>query len=225
MNNYDILGVQYNASINEIRKAYKRLVLQYHPDLNKSTDAYSKFLEIHEAYESIVNNAVFNGSETFDDESFYEYSTPFENIDEWCDIDLSDITVEEAKTKTLRLLRLLRKYFPINTESDYHKTRQWIIDGWEYIFDIYMRVEGNGWYYARKIGKPYHDKLYKYFYKNSQTFQLDYVLKIIGRLEYNLINWDTKKKVKPNSHRLELYQYSEKHQKKWLFELPIYFKL
>ncbi len=48
---YEVLGVPRNASQEEIKRAYKRLARQYHPDLNKSPDAEEKFKEINEAYQ------------------------------------------------------------------------------------------------------------------------------------------------------------------------------
>ncbi len=48
---YDILGVSKNASKDEIRKAYRKLALEWHPDRNKSSNANDKFKEINEAYE------------------------------------------------------------------------------------------------------------------------------------------------------------------------------
>lgn len=53
-NYYEILGVPHNATEDEIRKAYRRLALRFHPDKNRddSTDeATRKFREISEAYE------------------------------------------------------------------------------------------------------------------------------------------------------------------------------
>jgi molecular chaperone DnaJ len=47
---YEILGVSRNATKEEIKDAYRRLALQYHPDRNKSPDAEEKFKEISEAY-------------------------------------------------------------------------------------------------------------------------------------------------------------------------------
>jgi DnaJ-class molecular chaperone len=48
---YDILGVKKEASKEEIKKAYRKLALEFHPDRNKSKDASEKFKEINEAYE------------------------------------------------------------------------------------------------------------------------------------------------------------------------------
>ena len=47
---YEILGVPRNVTKEEIKAAYRRLAMQYHPDRNKSPDAAEKFKEISEAY-------------------------------------------------------------------------------------------------------------------------------------------------------------------------------
>jgi len=53
---YKILGISKSSSENDIKKAYKKLAFQYHPDKNKSSDAESKFREISEAYDILMNS-------------------------------------------------------------------------------------------------------------------------------------------------------------------------
>lgn len=48
---YEILGVPRGASADEIRKAYRKLARQYHPDVNKGPEASRKFTEVQEAYD------------------------------------------------------------------------------------------------------------------------------------------------------------------------------
>lgn len=52
---YKLLGVDKNATPVEIKKAYRKLALEYHPDRNKSKDAAEKFKEISKAYEILSN--------------------------------------------------------------------------------------------------------------------------------------------------------------------------
>jgi DnaJ-class molecular chaperone len=48
---YEVLGITKSASAAEIKKAYRKLALQYHPDRNKGKDAETKFKEVTKAYE------------------------------------------------------------------------------------------------------------------------------------------------------------------------------
>ena len=52
-NYYEILGVDPKASDSEIKKAYRKLVRKYHPDVSKDPDAVSKTSEINIAYETL----------------------------------------------------------------------------------------------------------------------------------------------------------------------------
>lgn len=54
---YAILGVSRDAKPDEIRKAYRKLAKQYHPDINKSAGAEEKYKEINEAYEVLKDPA------------------------------------------------------------------------------------------------------------------------------------------------------------------------
>lgn len=48
---YEVLGVNKSASADEIKRAYRKLALEYHPDRNKSKEAAEKFKEVTGAYE------------------------------------------------------------------------------------------------------------------------------------------------------------------------------
>ena len=54
---YAILGVSREAKPEDIRKAYRKLAKQYHPDVNKSPGSEGKYQEINEAYEVLKDKA------------------------------------------------------------------------------------------------------------------------------------------------------------------------
>jgi molecular chaperone DnaJ len=53
---YDVLGVSRNASKDEIKKSFRQLARQYHPDVSQEADAETKFKEINEAYEVLSDD-------------------------------------------------------------------------------------------------------------------------------------------------------------------------
>lgn len=52
---YEVLGIDRSANEQEIKKAFRKLAMKYHPDRNKEADAEDKFKEINEAYEVLSN--------------------------------------------------------------------------------------------------------------------------------------------------------------------------
>ena len=56
---YDVLNVPRDASKDDIKNAYRKLALQYHPDRNKSPEAEEKFKQLQEAYEEIRSERGF----------------------------------------------------------------------------------------------------------------------------------------------------------------------
>lgn len=53
---YEVLGVGKDASGEDIKKAYRKLARQYHPDVNKAADAEDKFKEVKEAYDTLSDD-------------------------------------------------------------------------------------------------------------------------------------------------------------------------
>lgn len=53
---YEILGLQSNSTIDEIKKGYRKKARLYHPDINPSPDAKDHFICITEAYEFLIAN-------------------------------------------------------------------------------------------------------------------------------------------------------------------------
>ena len=54
---YEILGVKRDATAAEIKSAYRKLARKFHPDVNKTKEAESKFKDINEAYEVLGDEA------------------------------------------------------------------------------------------------------------------------------------------------------------------------
>src|SRR3546814_12576475 len=50
---YKVLGVEHGATQADIKKAYRKLAHEYHPDVSKASDAEEKFKEVAEAYATL----------------------------------------------------------------------------------------------------------------------------------------------------------------------------
>lgn len=69
---YSILGIDENATLDEIRQAFRNRAKQLHPDKNKSPDAQQQFIALTEAYEYAL------AAKT---QKFKRYVSPFENLE------------------------------------------------------------------------------------------------------------------------------------------------
>ena len=54
---YEILGIPRTASLDQVKKAYRKKALKLHPDVNKAPDARDKFMECKNAYQDIMDAA------------------------------------------------------------------------------------------------------------------------------------------------------------------------
>lgn len=53
---YEVLGIERNASDEEIKKAFRKLAFKYHPDHNREDSAHEDFKELNEAYEVLADH-------------------------------------------------------------------------------------------------------------------------------------------------------------------------
>lgn len=79
---YQVLGVSKSSTQEEVKKAYRKLALEYHPDRNKTKEAEEKFKEINRAYEVLGDPQKRSqydqfGSGAFDGSGAYGGGNPF----------------------------------------------------------------------------------------------------------------------------------------------------
>ncbi len=72
---YEILGIPKSASTDDIKKAYRKLAFEFHPDRNKSPGAEEKFKEISEAYAVLSDNTKRQQYDQFGPEGFSQQYT------------------------------------------------------------------------------------------------------------------------------------------------------
>lgn len=85
---YEVLGVKKDADPEEIKKAYRTLARQYHPDVNSSADSEAKFKEVKEAYDVLSDPQKRENYDRFGHEAedfqgfggFGGFSSGFEDI-------------------------------------------------------------------------------------------------------------------------------------------------
>ena len=61
---FEILEINKNASASDVKRAYRKLCLKYHPDKNSTLEGKIKFIEIKEAYDNIMNSRRNNRDST-----------------------------------------------------------------------------------------------------------------------------------------------------------------
>jgi len=74
---YEVLGISKSAGDAEIKRAYRKLALEWHPDRNKAANANEKFKEINEAYAVLSNKDKRAAYDQFGHSAFQPGGNPF----------------------------------------------------------------------------------------------------------------------------------------------------
>ncbi|MEK7486414.1 MAG: DnaJ domain-containing protein, partial [Planctomycetota bacterium] len=77
---YEILGVPRDASKEDIKKAYRKMAFQYHPDRNQEPEAEQKFKEAAEAYEALSDEEKRTRYDRYGREGLRGTSAGFSNV-------------------------------------------------------------------------------------------------------------------------------------------------
>lgn len=105
----ETLGLEPGASKTEIKRAFRSLSKQYHPDLNKSPDAQEQFIAIHEAYKFLTSV----GPKPNNERVAYDYDPKRAAYDDWRKRaqQYAWKKAREAKRQQELQLRLIFRYF------------------------------------------------------------------------------------------------------------------
>ena len=118
IDHYKILNIPENATIDDIKKAFRNLAKEFHPDKNKSIDANTRFREIFESYEILkdkITKEIFNEQR----KKYYKTSNTDFNPENEPIYDAYDFVKKEASRKA--------EYFSRMTFDEFLKSSIFIL--------------------------------------------------------------------------------------------------
>lgn len=110
----NVLGLGANASVDEIKKAYRHRAKMFHPDVNKEPNAHEKFVLINEAYEYLLN----------------EKSGKFTQVTK---VRNKEWEVQQARARAAEHARMRYEAF---TQTEYYKSTASIADALDILISI-----------------------------------------------------------------------------------------
>ena len=136
---YSVLGVHRDASEKEIKKAYRKLAMKYHPDKNKSPEAEDRFKNISAAYEILSDKDKRNNYDRFGEggvEMNMEGHNPFDLFSNIFENDSmfgfhrrqTQAKPNKSKNRVVRLDVTLRELYNCETKQiTIHKKRKCVL--------------------------------------------------------------------------------------------------
>lgn len=118
MDPYSLLGIDRGASPSEIKSAYKKGVKKYHPDIDGSDEAATKFQEISDAYESLTSPSKTHPDSPFGYDSRFNQS--FEDIFKNFNREFSDYKPRPANLSAMYRITLAEAYTGVDADLTYH---------------------------------------------------------------------------------------------------------
>lgn len=185
---YDVLGLSYEVTEEEIKKAYKNLAKKYHPD-NFSNSNNDKIKEINEAYSILMNSKKFESSSEFSDDN----SADFVNFYGFCNRKTQTSHTQEEMddiewTKDVWEESVFQRYHIKDSDNP---------DSFLYFVNSKGKKEPIIAYWKNQKGELAQKVIYKLFYvwDGSESFEKSYWKK--AKLEKYLLKSEKK--------RLEIY--------------------
>ena len=132
---YRMLGLAPGAPLAEIKRAYRTLAKQYHPDLNKAPDAAERFIEVNEAYEFLLRlhtvpppRSRTARTATHRHRPYYRQPAADELFRQWME--------SERRKARARAAEAARKRYEEFRKSRIYRTSQIISAAYDYLFVI-----------------------------------------------------------------------------------------
>lgn len=123
-NPYDVLGISRNATQEEIKRAFRRLAKQYHPDTGGSEASVNRFNEVYDAYSFLMDS---NKRNEYDRGSYGSGGDTYENnngYDEW----ENQVSQEYARSYINAIIEQL-SFYKSEASSAIGKGLAWLIGG------------------------------------------------------------------------------------------------
>ncbi|CAH2076087.1 unnamed protein product, partial [Iphiclides podalirius] len=141
---YEILGVSKQATTQEIRQAYKKLAIKYHPDKNSNEEEQEKFIKMTEAYETLKDPEKRRKYDIYGSHSGYTRKYDYSTQSEFNNLFYNGLYHNDPFVITLKsgtfFAHLTEGYHFINFYSPFCPPCQNLVDHWTKLAEKYKGI-------------------------------------------------------------------------------------